>query len=368
MPRSQLRKSDGLVIEMLPAREGDCLVVSYPHAKRTRRILIDGGRKATYQYIRERFADLPKAERTFELLVVTHIDRDHIEGVLEMLRDDDCPLKFRDIWFNGYSHLQDPEATREILGGVQGELLTEQLRKRRGRWNARFERRAVMVRGRKPRAVKLDGGLEITILSPDADKLAALADEWLDACQAAGLDPELMKPKRVKDKADVLEYLGLNVDKLAASKCDPDKAHPNGSSIGLLVRFGEARVLLAADCHPDRLIASLRALQPKGRIELSAFKLPHHGSERNLPKDLLDCIDCDHYLVSTNGAYFKHPTKPAIARVLKYGSNRTKHLYFNYRSKFSRIWNSISLADEHDYVAHYPERGRNGTIRIELPT
>ena len=52
--------TDEFRIEMLPAREGDCLVLVYGQRERPRRVLIDGGRKATYRTVKARFAGLPE--------------------------------------------------------------------------------------------------------------------------------------------------------------------------------------------------------------------------------------------------------------------------------------------------------------------
>ena len=55
-------------------------------------------------------------------LVITHIDFDHIGGVLSLLQDKDLGVTFHDIWFNGWRHL--PGSGFEEFGPVQGEKLT----------------------------------------------------------------------------------------------------------------------------------------------------------------------------------------------------------------------------------------------------
>src|SRR4051812_5937024 len=72
-------------IKMLPAREGDCLWLRYGDAKKPRQILFDAGRAATAVELKARFRALKRAERRFELLVISHVDRDHIEGALSLL-------------------------------------------------------------------------------------------------------------------------------------------------------------------------------------------------------------------------------------------------------------------------------------------
>jgi hypothetical protein len=350
-----------LTIEMLPAREGDCLLVTYHDGKKPRRILIDGGRAGTYKDLKARLEQLPAKERTFELFVITHVDRDHIEGALKLMQDKKRPVKFKDVWFNGYAHLLDPEATKEDFGPVQGELLTKELLK--GNWNVAFKRKAAYVKT-KPITIKLDGGMSLTVISPDADKLAKLEPEWEKACKEAHIHPTKKLP--VSDSG--LEEFGpLDVDELAGSDFFDDGAEANGSAIGLLATFGKAKVMFAADCHVDRQLASLEAIKPTGKLKLSALKVAHHGSEHNVSTELLERLDCPRYLISTNGSQFQHPTRSAIARIAKHGGAK-KEIFFNYRSKFTSIWDDAALSTKYQYTPVYPpDKKSDGFLTITIP-
>ena len=93
-------------IEMLPAAHGDCLWIEYGSGSTVHRILIDGGPAHAYPALRERILHLPAYERRFELLVITHIDADHIEGVIRLLLDAEAlACSFERIWFNGRDQL-----------------------------------------------------------------------------------------------------------------------------------------------------------------------------------------------------------------------------------------------------------------------
>lgn len=352
-----------LTIEMLPAREGDCLLVTYVDGKTARRILIDGGRKATYKALKARLEELPAKERTLELFVITHVDRDHIEGSLELLADPKRPVKFKDVWFNGFAHLTNPEGKKESFGPVQGEKLTTMLTAKGAKWNVAFKKKAAYVKS-KPSTIELAGGMKLTVISPDAAKLAALAPVWEKECKKAGLHPT----KKLPNPAGDIESFGtLDVDKLAATKFDDDDAEANGSAIGLLAEFGTAKVLFAADCHVDRTLASLEAIAPGKKVALSALKVAHHGSEHNLSEELLAKLECPRYLISTNGSQFQHPTRSAIARIAKHGGKQ-KEIYFNYRSEFTTIWDDAALAKKHGYTAIYPpDKKSDGFLTVTIP-
>jgi beta-lactamase superfamily II metal-dependent hydrolase len=350
-------------IEMLPAREGDCLWIRYGDAQAPHQILIDGGRLGTYRELKTRLQDLPADLREFELLVITHVDRDHIEGVLAMMEDPDLAVRFKEVWFNGYDHLQGTEL--ETFGAVQGERLTTALLRRKERWNKSFHGGPVKIpdQGALP-TVPLAGGLTLTILSPDSTKLANLLPQWEKECEEAGLQPGI---EARLSEIDGLETLGglPDVEKLAAKPLKADTTLPNGSSIALLAEYQGVRVLLGADAHIDRLIPSLQALIGDGeRLPLDAFKLAHHGSSGNVSQQLLELVDCPRYLVSTNGSYFKHPTAEAIARVLKFGG-ANKTLFFNYDSDFTKVWLDDTLQADYGYQPEYPP-GENGTLRVSL--
>jgi hypothetical protein len=130
-------------IEMLPAREGDCLWITYGEEAAPCHILIDGGRGGTCEEILAKVDGLEGATADFELFIITHVDRDHIEGALKLLEDEDAPVTYRDIWFNGFDHLKAPDV--EPFGAKQGEKLTDVLIDRSFSWNRDFQKRAAFA-------------------------------------------------------------------------------------------------------------------------------------------------------------------------------------------------------------------------------
>ena len=125
-------------------------------------------------------------------------------------------------------------------------------------------------------------------------------------------------------------------------------------------------VLFAGDGHSEVLINGIKRLLPggSGLLSLDAFKMPHHGSKANISHELLKKVDCGRYLFSTNGAYFKHPDKEAVARVIKYSGTKPE-LIFNYETGHNNIWNSSELMSKHNYTVQYPESGNQG-VKIDI--
>jgi hypothetical protein len=128
-------------------------------------------------------------------------------------------------------------------------------------WNEAFARKSVELRDGSD-ALELDGGLVLTLLSPDRPKLVALLPRWEEECREQGLMPGRV-PERTPSPRG-LEAMGvLNIEGLALEPFEPGRTAPNGTSIAVLAEYGGRRVLLAADAHPDRLIGSLKGLRAR---------------------------------------------------------------------------------------------------------
>jgi hypothetical protein len=179
----------------------------------------------------------------------------------------------------------------------------------------------------------------------------------------AGLDPDREAPT-AQASPEGFALLGtLDLAELVAEAFSEDTAEANGSSIAVLAEFEGRRVLLGGDAHPSVLTAAIKRLGTGARLALDACKLPHHGSKANVNRQFLEAIDCTTYLFSTNGAYFKHPDRQAVARVITWGGAQPQ-LHFNYRSAYNTVWDSQPLRERHGYTTAFP-RSAADTIRLE---
>lgn len=356
-------------IEMLPARQGDALWIEYGDAAHPRRALIDAGTPGTWSAVRARIEQLPREERRFELLVVSHIDTDHIGGVLPLLEDTELGIEVDDVWFNGFRHLPH---TVEPMGPVDGERLTTLLVERDHNWNMAFEGGAVVApEGEAPPERTLEGGLTLTVLSPRAEELAKLRPIWAPLVREHGLDPEVPAAEQPAAPPG-LEAMGTpDVGELAERKFKADSAEANGSSIVLLAEFEGRRALMCADGFPDVILGGVERLLADApsdeRLELATFKLPHHGSRANINLDLLKRIRAPLHLISTDGTQTRHPNPEAVARTIV--TQDDPRLLFNYRTEFTEIWDHESpqapQAGDHRWEAQFPADGAPG-LGVEL--
>lgn len=297
-------------IEMLPAERGDALWLTYGEPPDLHHVLIDGGPKETIQTLvptlEDRIDRLGNGVNRVELLTITHVDADHIQGVASLLSDHSHVKLFRDVWFNGYKHLG-------LLGGPDGERLTSALEPNLGRWNRAFGGGPVVISstGKLP-TKKLRGGLELTLLSPTLEALARLAPKWERECENAGIVPgrgaQVPRPWR-RDR-----LLGFNLEVSAAKRYYRDRAKANGSSIAFIATYDAKSVLCAGDAHSEVLERSLDRLG-SGPHTFTAIKVSHHGSRANLSPRFLERVRSRNWLLSTNGARFSHPSPETIARI-----------------------------------------------------
>jgi len=139
-----------------------------------------------------------------------------------------------------------------------------------------------------------------------------------------------------------------------------DRSVANGSSIAFLLEHGGTSCVLAGDAHPRVLAASLRRLAASrtpglGRpLHVDAFKLAHHGSSSNISEELLACVDCGRWIVSTNGAIFGHPDKPTAELVAAH-CRKTPEFLCNYASDTTRAFASDAHAPR--WHTRYPRAG-----------
>lgn len=348
-------------VEMLPAGHGDALLVRYQAAEgKAGRILIDGGPSHVYPGILARITGLPLEERHFELLVITHIDGDHIDGIIRLLQEDlpSLGVTFDDVWFNGTRQLDQVVSPDDALGARQGEYLQALIEHLDLPWNRTFEGGPVVARPDKP--VTLPAGGVIRVLSPTKARLAALLEDWNKIMKAEGFPTgsqddvlaRLRKDKRLRALGPEPDALG-DEDGERAHK-GPDRTLANGSSIAFTLEVGPRKVLFTGDAHADALLEALDAyLKPGKQLEVDAIKMPHHGSSGNWSAALLDRLQTRHFLFSSDGKYFQHPDALTIETIL--GGVDKPELWFNYVTPQTVRWLDPEVGE--DAILHYPTGG-----------
>jgi len=321
-------------LDVRRARKGDCLLLHFGTKSKPGLVLIDGGPKSVYKpHLRPRLLEIRKArglERQeplpVDLLMVSHVDDDHIQGILDLTREliasTQAPLlRVQRIWHNSFDELigDDPEeltramtaqfgaaslngglpddATVEadedeevIVGSLkilasiaQGHQLRLDAEKLGFDLNPQFDGKLVMAGKQK---APVSNGLTFTVAGPMKAELLGLRrkhGEWLKA--------------REKDKGG---------DEEAALAAYVDKSVPNLSSIVVLAAVGDKSILLTGDARGDKILQGLElagAVKPGGTLHVDILKVPHHGSSNNLDNDFFERITAGHYVFSGDGEH-----------------------------------------------------------------
>lgn len=391
---------------MFPALEGDCILISLGDELKRTHILIDGGFGVTHEnYIKPRLKEIASNGEIISLVVVTHIDTDHIEGILALLKENksaDNPqiITIEEIWHNSYRHLQLDEAfelttldwkekailsniiakgsmeSKESLNGdkdisaEQGSSLAALLYRGNYKWNSRFNGKAVSCDNKK--LINLDSDIVIRLLSPNNEKLDKLKEYWLRELQKEKYDFKLNNDELFDD---AYEFYLMNQKEIEKdyenkeisytestndlnnylSKSDSyDYSPANGSSISFILEYKGKKLLFLGDSHPQLIKLEIEKLLNQGYSNyFDLIKVSHHGSHRNTSKKLLELIDSDIFLISTNGGKNKHPNKETIARIVCRETHKKRQLIFNY-FQGDQPWDEKSNQEEYKYEVIYP--------------
>ncbi|MBW7923265.1 MAG: MBL fold metallo-hydrolase [Burkholderiaceae bacterium] len=372
-------------IRMLPALHGDCLWIEYGAGKRTRRVLIDGGPIGAWSALESQLKSLPAGDRRIELVVLTHVDTDHVDGLVRLFAEPPpWPFTVRDVWFNGWRHM---EQAHGLLGGRQGEFFSALLAQRfdAGQWNRAFDGGPVAVRGDAPLPrIELAGGLALTLLSPTPATLDRMRDAWrkdvrdFDPGDLEAAWAVLARQKKYLP-ADGLLGSTPELDELLEKQSRPDNAAANGSSIAFLAELaapGSASasgdpagksVLFLADAHPDVVCESLRRLlgeRGQDTLHVDAVKVAHHGSKANTTDELMSLVRSPKFLVSTNGGIFGHPDAEAVQRIVARSLVQPPVLVFNYRCATNEAWGEAGRQRELGFEAVFAEDDDGITVEL----
>jgi len=329
-------------LEALPAHKGDCLLLHYGSRNDPRMVVIDGGPSKVYRpHLRPRLKQIHAARGLaankplpLDMVMVSHIDDDHIRGILEMTReltkakDDRKPLawRIRSLWHNSFDSIvgnrpdeleaairsqfgaasfngslpasADPtvpnsSASRQIVGFDaamvlasvrQGHKLRADARKLRLSVNKPFDN-LVIAKGRRGSKVDLGGGLKFTVVGPMKAELEELQKKYDKELKKHGLD-------RSSGAAALAAFT------------DPSAA--NLSSLVVYARSATKDMLLTGDARGDKIIKGLEkaGLLRAGRgLNLDILKMPHHGSENNVTTGFFRRVRAKHYVASGDGKH-----------------------------------------------------------------
>lgn len=315
-------------LDVRRARKGDCLILHYGSKKTPGLGLIDGGPSQVYgPHLKPRLEEIrasrelgPDEPLPVDFLMVSHVDDDHIKGVLELTKElleakaakRPLPVKIKGVWHNTFDDIignspkeltaavtaqfgaaslngepdvegLDPDVAKVLASVGQGFRLRDDIRGLKLRINPDFAGGLVIAK-KKAKAIDMGKGLKFTVVGPLHAEVVALQK-----------DHDKFLKKKEKGTASVLAAF-------------TDSSVANLSSIVVLAEVGKKRMLLTGDARGDKVLEGLEMLgllKPGGKstMHVDVFKVPHHGSDRNADPILFRRVTADHYVFSGDGEH-----------------------------------------------------------------
>ncbi|MRG87914.1 ComEC/Rec2 family competence protein [Salinibacillus xinjiangensis] len=319
-------------IKVYPAANGDSFLIRIKDDSDIKNIIIDGGKgELCHLMLKNEFEQMENNNQRVNLLVVTHIDDDHIAGIIKIFKDKKVNTSIIDrVWFNSGtliaselkgdkgSNFNFPIASDESsrkMSVRQGETL-EGILEETGVWHKKLISTGQFYD---------DDGIILRVLSPDIETLKELNEKW---------DSELKKivKKRMKKKmmSSATDY-HKSINELAAELFEEDSSLFNKSSIAFLLEHENFRLLMLGDSHPSTIVNSLRNLgySDENKLRVDIMKISHHASKKNTSPELLKLIDCEKFIISSDGSKHGLPNKESLARIIQ-SMDKPVAFYFNY--------------------------------------
>lgn len=320
-------------LEILPASYGDCIFLSIKRDDKEYNILIDGGLASTYYNVKDKrkpkgplklLLDGLQAEgRCIDLLVVTHIDDDHIGGIckwFEMAFPDNKLVK--QVWLNDDMQVDEKTSLDNSVSKAVS-VLKKLKEKEVGYKND-------IVKG----FVQTNDFCTIHVIAPKVDRRNVVAQKIAAPLNNAASVDETQLPdikELIKQKWTMTELSDENKSSIAFE----------------LETWDEVKMLLLGDAEYEVYMDGIRSFYKgiNGRREYEVVKLSHHGSKNNFHPDILNIIHSKYYVMSSDGKKFGHPDKEVLAQIV---DKTDSCILFNYDSRKRVMFNKQDFIDYPD--------------------
>lgn len=303
-----------LTLRIVQAKFGDCLIIEFGDKQHPRYMLIDGGPGGVYaDSLKEELSKIKNKGGCLDLMVLSHIDGDHIVGLLDLLEelkqnaaDEEANvIDVKELWVNTFSQTLSrgnnltnalqrmfmnvnnvasalPSANLAIQSVLQGDTLRRNAMVLNIPIN-KLSKNEIISCETIGEPIVLEN-IKLTIIGPNKENLEKLKKEWLEWIK--------------KNEAKV-----LTADRDLLRQMD--RSVPNLSSIMFLMESHGKTILFTGDGRGDFIIDGLEkaGLLKEGKIHVNVFKVPHHGSVRNATEDFFDKITADTYIISADGRH-----------------------------------------------------------------
>lgn len=353
---------------MHKADNGDCVSIE----NQSEFVLIDGGTSQSFSNWKSNIVATDKIDS----VIVTHIDSDHVNGIIKLLESDSCP-RIDQFYFNGaeqlFGRLGDTDekdrmsdiklraisqelttpGNRDQIGYSEGTSLSSLLSEKNITLNPSVGGKALY----RERCTSFNvGEMQFSVIAPTESVLLELKYHWEEKLSERRIRPKIISKAYYDAFEQYLKALqevkinvtpitsteGKSIELLANVEFEDDRSPTNKSSLSFLVESNRKRFLYLSDCDTGAVVSWLDDLG-QDKIEVDAVKISHHGSRNNTSLDLLNRIVCRKYLISTNGNIHSHPDLETLARIAIVNKESGADIFMNYKVDHIPDWFSNDL-------------------------
>lgn len=394
---NETNKEPSCKLTMFPANEGDCFLLEFGTGKDAFRMMIDSGNvEFGNKCLKAIFSKLKKEKKKINLLLITHVDGDHIGGALSLMR---LKKKFHnmitEVWHNGLQQIipdlpdETDEDSRKDIEGINASNINATSAKDGGTSAEQSIELTGLIANHKVKVNEINGGqaistelegrhigpqkdIEVFILLPQKKHLDELKITFIEALPKGIKLDKSAASEECMTKTLLEEENESSFDACAEEECDipdieewskykeekQDPSPTNAASIALIIRYHGKKLLFSGDARGEDLSKALKQWlenQKNENLLFDVVKLPHHGSNHNCmalldtKADNGECFDGKLFLVSTNGKMYGHPGKEALAKIVSRPTEEMRTLAFNYKCSVYKTFKHNSSQKKYRY-------------------
>lgn len=306
-------------------------------------------------------------ENTIDLLVITHIDNDHISGIKEMLRSEGHP-KVGQIIYNcsqltKVTDKELPPTCKEVVANLKNKCKSKSRKKKISAYEAlslaeiiaesdeyktAWQKQQEYVTEAYRHIVLPDGFGKLVFLSPKNEDISRLDKKFktefvrkfymnyegpydgeseIYELIIAGLARDVRSLRRVSTSSCSVK----SIKAAAIDEIDSNISPENRASISFLWECGEKRVLFCGDGAPETIVFNfLRnySLPAGERAFFEAIKVPHHGSAHNCGNNFWDTFDSRHIFITGTSRDNARPSKQCLSKIVTRDTDFTRTIHY----------------------------------------
>ncbi|MDO6605205.1 MBL fold metallo-hydrolase [Arenibacter palladensis] len=349
--------------------KGDALLISHPNGNgKNNHILVDGGMKSSFEksvapYLNK---EIKEKNEEIDLLCVSHIDDDHIVGIITLMelqaqwrvfnyhnsdrastanvvrpRIEEPPL-IKSIWHNSFAStyslgdaLPSIVNTLRNIEQMTAEYVNEDLFEKVNHKATSIKNGITLSQRIRPeqlniplnpqynsRPVKCNqssihknehaiGNIGVSVIGPFSSDLTELKNDWIAWELANRLELEKfyadLSLTAVTQPLSMVQLSEMLINSGTVKLGERNQVTiPNLASIMFLLEADGKTILMTGDGHSDDIIKGLKKnkkLSDDTTKHVNVLKIQHHGASANIDKGFCKKITADHYVFCGNGTH-----------------------------------------------------------------